>query len=836
MRIFLAIAIILILVFPGFTQESGDWFQGRPIRRIVFEGLVNVRLMDLEGIIQPYISRSFTDDLYWELLGRLYALEYFDDITPSALRADAAGTEVVLQFTVVERPVVTRINFVGNSGVRRSDLMDTITLQVNDVATHLRLRMDEQALIARYLERGFPDVRIRTEIVSTGPLAVTVNFHIDEGDRVSIEAFVFEGNSVFSDRTLERQLSLRTRGIIQDGAFQEARLIADRQAIAEYYHDRGFIDALVVDVAREIRRNDRGQNLMTITFRIYEGRQYTFGGITFEGNHIFSDEQLSALVLSRTGDTVNIRRVQSDLMRIASRYYENGYIFNRIDPIPVRDESAGILSYHIQIVEFGRAHIENIIVRGNERTRDFVILREIPLVPGDVFSQSKVIDALRNLHNLQYFSMVEPQTPPGSVDALMDLVFTVEEMPTVDLNFGLHFSGSSDPDNFPISIQVEWNDRNFLGAGNVLGANLLASIETQSVALNYTQRWLFGLPLSGSFDLTLQHMARRAATQNTAPFFHGNESYAFPDGFNSFDEYEAANRVPPDSYLMPYNQWNLSLGVGSGYRWLTQYGNLGFFGGFRIGMIQNTYDSSLYRPFDPIIRERNNRWTPALSVWTSLSLDRRDIFWDPSSGYYGVQRLSWHGILPFEPEHYIRTDTRVEFFQTLVDIPVFENWNFKAVFGIHSGLSFIFPQPQYGQPRIEETSQLAVDGMFSGRGWNSEFRRKGHALFQNWAEIRIPLAPGIIAWDFFFDAAGIKETPSAFFTDFWADDGTMPGSDTFFMRFSFGGGFRFTISQFPFRFSLARRFIIRDGGVEWVGTGIGGSGFDFVISFTMSTY
>ena len=836
MRLALVAALVLIVTFTVFAQDSDDWFQGRPIRRIVFDGLVNVRPMDLEGITEPYINRPFSDDIYWELLGRLYALEYFEHITPSAVRADFAGTEVILRFAVVERPVVSRINFVGNSTLRRTELLEMVTIAVGDVATHLKLRIDEQSLITKYLERGFPDIQIRTEVQQLTPTSVAVVFHIDEGERITIEAFHFEGNSVFSDRTLQRQLSLRTRGIIADGAFQEAGLIADRQAIAEYYHDRGFIDANVVDVVQDIRRNERGQNSMTITFRIYEGRQYTFSGISFEGNHIFSTEQLSALVVSRVGDTVNSRRIQADLMRISSLYFENGYIFNQIEPIPIQDPVAGTFGFNILITERGRAHIENIIVRGNVRTRDSVILREIPLEPGDVFSQARILDGLRNLHNLQYFSMVDPQTPPGSADSLMDLVLTVEEMPTTDVQFGFNFSGSSDPDTFPISVMAQWNDRNFIGSGNILGSELLISPDTQSISLNYTHRWLFGLPLSGSFELLLQHMSRRAPMQNTAPFFHGTELFAYPDGFNSFDEYEAANRLPPDGYLMPYNQWRLSLGMGSSYRWSTPHGNLGLGGGLRIGMVQNTFDNTLYRPFDPILRERNNNWTPALSVWTALSLDQRDLFYDPSSGYYALQRLSWNGLLPVEPEHYIRTETRAEWFYTLFDLPVAENWNFKAVFGIHSGVFFIFRQPHLSQPYVEEASQLSVDGMFTGRGWTSEFRRKGQALWTNWAEIRIPLAPGILAWDFFLDAAGVKETPAALFNDFFADDGSMPGAETFFMRFSVGGGLRFTIPQFPFRFSMARRFVIRDGSIEWISGGIGGSGLDFVVSFALSTY
>ena len=817
-------------------RSSEEWYQGRPIRNIVFEGLINVRVSDLEGIIEPYYGQIFNDDTYWDILGRLYALEYFESITPTAIRADLLGSEVIIRFSVVERPVVSRINFVGNRGIRRTELLDTISLKNNDVATQVRLRMDELAIVNKYLERGYPDISVRTETLPGNNSTTIVVFHIEEGERIAIEAFIFEGNTVFSARTLQRQLSLRTKGLIIDGAFQEAKLIADKQSLAQYYRDRGFIDAEVIDDIREIRRDHRGNNLMTITFRIYEGIQYTFGGISFEGNHLFTTEQLSAQVFSKVGETANERRIQADLMRVSDLYFENGYIFNRIEPIPHRDTVSGIISFNVLIVERGRAHIENIIIRGNEKTREWVIRRELPLEPGDVFSKAKVMDGMRNLYNLMYFSVVNPETPPGSVDALMDLVITVEEQPTTDLQFGFTFSGSADPDTFPVSIMTKWNDRNFSGTGNMLGAEVIASPDTQTFSAQYTHRWIFGLPLSGNFDLTFQHMRRRAATDGRR-LFHGNETYAYPDPFTSYDDYAAANKIPPDSYLMPYNQWRISLGVGTGYRWTTAAGILGVGGGFRVGMILNTFDNNTYRPFDPVLRDRNNSWTPATSVWTSVSLDNRDIYFDPSRGYYLIQRIGWYGFLRIEPEHYIRTDTKAEWFYTLFDIPVSDNWSFKAVFGIHTGLSFIFRQPHYDEPRIEDASRLSVDGMFIGRGWISEFRHKGHALWNNWAEIRIPLAPGILAWDFFFDAAGIKDDFYALFTEFSKPD----DRDYFFMRFSFGGGFRFTIPQFPFRFSLAKRFLIRgDGSFEWVTGGIGGSkpgrGIDFVVSFALSTY
>jgi mRNA-degrading endonuclease toxin of MazEF toxin-antitoxin module len=183
----------------------------------------------------------------------------------------------------------------------------------------------------------------------------------------------------------------------------------------------------------------------------------------------------------------------------------------------------------------------------------------------------------------------------------------------------------------------------------------------------------------------------------------------------------------------------------------------------------------------------------------------------------------------------IRSDSKLEYFFTLIDWHVFEKWSFKAVFGVHTGLSMLLPQPGYADAAIESANMLSVDGMFIGRGWISERLNRGLGLWENWAEIRVPLVPGILAWDFFFDAAAVADKPeNVFATD-------INGAFMDRMRFSFGGGLRFAIPMFPFRFLFAKRFKVVDGVVEWQRGSIwGGSsptgGVDFVISFALSTY
>jgi outer membrane protein insertion porin family len=342
----------------------------------------------------------------------------------------------------------------------------------------------------------------------------------------------------------------------------------------------------------------------------------------------------------------------------------------------------------------------------------------------------------------------------------------------------------------------------------------------------------------------LQWTQRQAAMNNGANgwLWNGDETYAFPDGFSSYDEYYSSGKLPPSEYLMQYEQWYLSLGFSTGYRWPTFLGNLTTSGGVRAGLIRNNYDDTLYRPFDPSLRENNNAWTPKDSLWANIALDQRDIYYDPSKGYYLSERFGVYGILDTEREHYLRSDTKAELYFTLFNIPITDKWNFKSVLGFHSGLSFVFKQPGYDRgalvPVIEQANMLAVDGMFTGRGWSNEYRVKGLALWENWAELRFPLVPGMLAWDFFFDAAGVESVPGYYFG---TNDKGNPNFNIDNMRFSFGAGLRLTLPQLPFRFSLAKRFRTQDGEFIWEKGSIPfgdpnspGSGIDPVISFAIS--
>jgi hypothetical protein len=302
------------------SNRDDEWFVGKPIRDITFSGLRHISLPEIDALMQPYKGRIFDDMVFWEIQGKLYALEYFERIDPTTVRANTDGSEVIIRFNVTERPIVGRIIFAGNSGLRNRDISDVITTKVNDIFNQAKVRVDVEAIMNLYIEKGFPNATVDAEENTSRDGSVIVTFRITESEKITISKIEFQGNSRFSNNALRSQLSLKARSLLNKGAFQEASLIADREAVAKYYHDRGYIDAVVRDVTRTYDTDKKGTNL-TLTFWIDEGSEFTFNGVTFSGNIIFTSEQLENLITSKTGEIVNSTKLEMDLQRVSDLYY-----------------------------------------------------------------------------------------------------------------------------------------------------------------------------------------------------------------------------------------------------------------------------------------------------------------------------------------------------------------------------------------------------------------------------------------------------------------------------------------------------------------------------------
>lgn len=848
MRRTLAAFLLFFLVVPLFAQDDGEWYQGQTIRDIRFTGLSSVSESELKPIVEPYVGQPFTDRGFLELQRRLYALDFFTSVIPEAVRPES-GDGVIIRFAVEERPTVDEIRFVGNQRVRGGDLLSEIILGQGDMITLAKRRVDEQAIMDLYLERGYPDVEVSSRVETVEEDVRTryvLVFTIDEGQRVTVRQINFSGNTFASASTLRGRMQTKSQSIFNSGVYQDRVFEEDKLRIEDYYRERGYVDASVADVTTETERDEETERTyLDITVFIEEGNQYTFGGITFEGNAIFDDEQLQEFIRVREGDALNTLRLEEGIMQAQDVYYQNGYIFNGFNVSEQRDEQALTIAFTMEINEQPRAHIENITIRGNEKTADEVILREIPLEVGDVFSVARIREGIQNLNNLQYFAAINPETPQGSVDGLMDLIINVEEAQTADITFGVAFGGSSE---FPVSAQVGWSDRNFQGQGQTLGFQAQVSPVEQLLTFNFLERWFAGERWSVGADISINRSVRSGIPQDIlAPVFSADDPNAVPDPFQGYyvfgsdqvyggTEYSAGAIFPdpvtdeliaeydlvtdyeyagftsaiPDEYLMRYTDWSISLGGNTGYRFRTSLGTLALSTTLRSSLNLVNYDSSQARPFDPNLRETLDDWQLVNRWGVTANLDRRrGLFLSPSSGYVLSQGATFVGGFLFGDRHYIRTDSSAEAYVTLWDVPVIESWNFKTVLAMHSDISFVLPTfwmpsefASLEQP-VAGSDRLQTNPMYVARGWDPV--TGGEALWNNWVELRTPIAEQVLWADSFLDAVALWEAPSQI--------GQL-GIDN--MLFTVGTGIRFTIPQFPIRLYLAKRFRFdENGAIQW---------------------
>ncbi len=863
------LGFFLATMVSGYSQEEPEastWYLEKPIREIKFDGLRSVSGTELDSLVKPYIGQKFNDVLFRELQTTLYGLDYFEGfIRPEVQKADPEGNSIVLIFYVQEKPSIKEIRFIGNTRLSTQELREKISIKADDLLSSPKIRLDERALRDFYIEKGYTTARIGSEVETLENVnKVILTFKVEEGNQTLVKSITFEGISFATEGSLRGVLASKQQAFFDSGIFKEINLVQDKNNIHAYYWDRGYVDAKVLEIRRPTTLNPETQRVeMDLVFVISEGDLFTYGNTTFEGNGIFSDEELGLLVKHVPDTILSKQKTDLDYQRILDLYYENGYIFNTIEREEIRDGS--IVNFVIKIIERPRAHIENIIVRGNTKTHENVILREIPLEPGDVFSKSKIIEGIRNLYNLQYFSTVNPETPQGSADGLMDVVISLEEANTAEILFGLAFSGSTD---FPVSGQLKWQDRNFLGRGQTLGVEANVSPVQQSLSANFSDSWAFDqrLTLGGSFSIG--HYYRTGIDQDVAfPFYtddyipdpYDNHTYVFTTpttyGPITYQPGQVFPGVPDATEISTYNlklqyqydqengilksgknsmtldEWSFSLGLNTGYSLFTWLGRFIFGTGLNSTLQFVTYDSTIYRPANESLRENLNAWIFENS-WSSRAFwDTRDFIYNPEMGtLLGFSYTVMGGFLGGSA-HFTRFQIKGEANYKLVNIELTDWYTYKLIARVRSVMSFI-SEPLGGPGEIvaQPKHLLYVDGMTAGRGWRpTSSLQNGTSSWSINFEFRMPVVESLLWFDTFFDIFSIKHESTPLLPLSLQD-----------LYLSYGFGLRVTNPQLPIGLYLAKTFRVDEANsVVWQsGDGIFGSDIDMrlILTFGFDLY
>jgi outer membrane protein insertion porin family len=469
-----------------------------------------------------YFPAATQDDIQ-----SLYATGQFYNIRVKADQAADGG--VVLTYLVQARPRLTDIKIEGNKKLSTSKIRKKITVKTGQPLDEQKLFTDTQEIRKLYEKYGRSGTQVKYVLnIDENAGRGTVTFEIAEAVKIKIDRIDFIGAAAFSQKELRGELKTKRHWMWSwlsgNGVFKEDDFDDDRDQLTEFYHNHGYLDFEIKDV-----KFDRPTtNTMVIRFYIYEGRQYKVGSVTFTGNKLFNAEEIHhglqavhnsehskaklgphGLVMD-TGNIFTPEGLNKDTQAIEDFYGSKGYIdvvrgpTLRAEYIPNVD--TGTMDVEFQIKEGQKSHVERIDIRGNNKTKDKVIRRELAIAPGEVFDMVRVKISKQRLEGLQYFEKVDmrPEATDPPIAGRKDLIVNVEEQNTGNFMLGAGFSSVDALVGYAEISQGNFDlfhPPTFTGGGQKLRLFVQLGTKRQDYELSYVYPWFLNRKLTLGVDL-----------------------------------------------------------------------------------------------------------------------------------------------------------------------------------------------------------------------------------------------------------------------------------------------------------------------------------------------
>ena len=442
-------------------------------------------------------------------LKALYASGLFEDVHISQ-----SGGHLVV--TVVEAPVIGRLAFEGNHRLKDEQLEQEIQSKARDALSRPKVQADTQRIIEVYHRSGRFDVKVTPQIIERPNNRVDLIFAVDEGDKTGVKSLVFVGNKAYSAWRLKEVIKTAESNWLSflqtTDVYDPDRIEADRDLIRRFYLKHGYADVQVVSATAEY---DPGKKGFVVTFTIEEGPVYHFGTVDIQSNVRAVDPQtLRSVLVMHGGDTYNGEAIEKTVEGVTIEVARRGYPFATVRPRGDRDPQTRTINVVFVVDEGTRAYIERINIRGNIRTRDYVIRREFDIAEGDPYNRALVDRAERRLKNLNFFKTVKITNEPGSAPDRVVINVDVEEQSTGDFSI---MGGYSTAEGWLASMSV--SERNLLGTGRFAKASVSYGQYSRGLELNFAEPYFLDQHIGAGIDL----FAKQSLANSYLSY--GTESY-----------------------------------------------------------------------------------------------------------------------------------------------------------------------------------------------------------------------------------------------------------------------------------------------------------------------
>ena len=491
-RRLLALALATALSLPAWAQTAFAPFTVSDIR---IDGLQRIGA----GTVFTYLPVERGDTLDQaksaEALRALYKTGFFEDV-----RLDHQGS--ILVITVVERPAINKLTLVGNKDLKTEDLLKglkDIGLAEGETFNQLNLDRVTQELNRQYNNRGKYSVSISPNVEQLDRNRVNLTLNIKEGKAAKIRHINLIGTEAFAEEDITKNWESRTSNWLswykRDDQYSREKLSGDIEKLNAWYLDRGYVD-FSLDSTQVAISGDRKD--MFLTAGVTEGEVYTISAVTVSGDTVLPKEEIETIVrFIQPGSTFSRGLLELATDAISARLSNIGYAFAKINPVPQIDREKRTVGIDFQVQPGPRVNVRRIVFKGNTRTADTVLRREMRQFEGTWYSQAAIDRSKVRLDRLGYFEEVSVENEPvAGSDDLVDVVYTVKETTSGSIAAGVGYSQLSG-----VNLSLQLSENNFLGTGNRVSMSVTRSAYQKRYDFSFMNPYFTDEGLSLGYNL-----------------------------------------------------------------------------------------------------------------------------------------------------------------------------------------------------------------------------------------------------------------------------------------------------------------------------------------------
>jgi outer membrane protein insertion porin family len=490
--LFAALIMFAVPVAATLAGALASPVAAQTVASIQVEGNRRVEIETIRSYFKPGPGGRLDQAQIDDGLKALIETGLFQDVKISQTRGG-------ILVTVVENPVIGRVAFEGNKKVKDEQLSAEVQSKPRGTLSRPMVQSDAQRIADIYRHAGRYDVSVNPQIIEQPNNRVDLVFEITEGQKTGVRSVEFVGNVAYSSYRLKDIIKTHESNLLSflggGDVYDPDRVEADRDLIRRFYLKHGFADVQVVAALTEYDPQQKG---FLVTFKIEEGQQYRVAAVNLESSiPSFDASTLRSFSRVSVGSTYNAEALEKSVEEMQIEASRRGYAFAVVRPRGDRNFENHTVTITYAIDEGPRTYIERINVRGNTRTREYVIRREFDISEGDAYNRALVDRAERRLKNLDYFKSVKIATEPGSSSDRVIVVVDLEEKSTGDFSVS---GGYSTTDGALAEVSV--SERNFLGRGLFAKATVTYGQYARGASLSFVEPYLLDYRVAFGLDVT----------------------------------------------------------------------------------------------------------------------------------------------------------------------------------------------------------------------------------------------------------------------------------------------------------------------------------------------